>query len=93
MLLIVGALVVLGSVAGGYLMEGGKLLVLEPAGRVRHHRRRRDRQPADRHAAVGAQAADRPDRPAVQERRRAKTDYTELLAMLYQLFKVAQQRA
>jgi flagellar motor component MotA len=32
MLVIVGALIVLGSVAGGYLMEGGKPLVLnQPA--------------------------------------------------------------
>ena len=38
-------------------MDGGHMLLLEPAGRVRHHRRRGARQPAHRHADAGAEAA------------------------------------
>jgi len=90
MLVIVGALVVLGSVAGGYLMEGGKPLVLN--------------QPAEfiiiGGAALGSLLIGTP--PSVIKKLlgqikmlfgsgAAKTDYNDLLSMLYQLFKVAQQ--
>src|SRR5215471_1118999 len=90
MLVIVGALVVLGSVAGGYLMEGGKPLVLN--------------QPAEfiiiGGAALGSLLIGTP--PSVIKKLLAqmkmlfgagtgKSDYNDLLAMLYQLFKVAQQ--
>ena len=90
MLVIVGALIVLGSVAGGYLMEGGKPLVLN--------------QPAEfliiGGAALGSLLIGTP--PSVIKKLlnqlktlfgsgTSKTDYSDLLAMLYQLFKVAQQ--
>jgi chemotaxis protein MotA len=90
MLVIVGALIVLGSVAGGYLMEGGKPLVLN--------------QPAEfiiiGGAALGSLLIGTP--PSVIKKLLAqmktlfgagthKNDYNDLLAMLYQLFKVAQQ--
>jgi chemotaxis protein MotA len=90
LLLIVGALVVIASVAGGYLMEGGQILVLV--------------QPAEfviiGGAALGSLMIGTP--PAVLKRLLAqlkelfsggtsKEDYKELLAMLYQLFKAAQQ--
>ena len=90
MLLIVGVLVVIGSVAGGYLMEGGQPLVLN--------------QPAEfiiiGGAALGSLLIGTP--PSVLKRLLgqlkslissgiSKTDYAELLAMLYQIFKVAQQ--
>jgi len=90
MLVIVGALLVIGSVAGGYLMEGGKPLVLN--------------QPAEfiiiGGAALGSLLIGTP--PSVLKRLlnqiktlfgsgTSKADYSDLLAMLYQLFKVAQQ--
>src|SRR5262245_15397315 len=90
MLLIIGALMVVGSVAGGYLMEGGQPLVLN--------------QPAEfiiiGGAALGSLLIGTP--PSVLKRLLAqlkglfsaetsKNDYIDLLGMLYQLFKVAQQ--
>jgi chemotaxis protein MotA len=90
MLLIIGALVVLGSVVGGYMMEGGQLLVLN--------------QPAEfviiGGAAVGSLLIGTP--PVVLKKLfgqiktllgsgTGKDDYKELLALLYQVFKVAQQ--
>src|SRR5215510_4843473 len=90
MFVIVGALIVLGSVAGGFLMEGGKPLVLN--------------QPAEfiiiGGAALGSLLIGTP--PSVIKRLlgqwkmlfgsgSAKNDYNDLLAMLYQLFKLAQQ--
>jgi chemotaxis protein MotA len=88
--LIVGVLVVIGAVVGGYLMEGGNLLVLV--------------QPAEfiiiGGAAIGSMLIATP--PAILKRlvgqltgllggSTGKTDYMDLLAMLYQLFKAAQQ--
>ena len=90
MLLIVGALVVLGSVAGGYLMHGGDLLALN--------------QPSELliigGAALGALIISTPmallkrvfgcfgaffkDGPG-------KQDYLELLGMMYQTFRLTQQ--
>jgi chemotaxis protein MotA len=90
MLLIVGALVVLGSVAGGYLMEGGHPLVLN--------------QPAEfliiGGSAAGSLLIGTP--PSVVKqligqiaklfgKGTTKSDYIDLLAMLYQVFKLAQQ--
>ena len=90
MLLIVGVLVVLASVAGGYLMEGGKPLVLN--------------QPAEfviiGGAAIGSLLIGTP--PSVLKRLigqlaklfgsgATKDDYIDLLAMQYQIFKLAQQ--
>jgi len=90
MLVIVGAVVVLLSVAGGYLMEGGKVLVLN--------------QPAEfliiGGAAAGSLLIGTP--PSVLKRLisqcmalfkapTAKAEYVELLSMLFQVFKVAQQ--
>lgn len=90
MLLIVGSLVVIVSVLGGYLMAGGPLLVLL--------------QPAELviigGAAIGGLIIGTPItvlkalvgqfsrffKPAL-----GKADYLELLGMLYQLFKVTQQ--
>jgi chemotaxis protein MotA len=90
MLLIVGALVVLGSVAGGYLMEGGHPLVLN--------------QPAEfliiGGAAIGSLLISTPLsvlRQLVGQITRlfaapaGKAAYVELLGMLFQIFKVAQQ--
>src|ERR1051325_9668760 len=90
MLLIAVALVVLLSVAGGFLFEGGKLLVLN--------------QPAQfviiGGAAIGGLLIS--TRPSLARQLlkqcletfhggMTKEQYIELLAMLYQLFKVAQQ--
>jgi chemotaxis protein MotA len=90
MFLIIGALIVLGSVAGGYLMEGGKVLVLN--------------QPAEfiiiGGAALGSLLIGTP--PAVVKQLigqitgqfkppSGKSVYADLLAMLFQIFKVAQQ--
>lgn len=90
MLLIIGALVVVASVAGGYLMEGGEVLVLN--------------QPAEfviiGGASLGSLLIGTP--PSVLKRLlgqiktlfrngTSKGDYMDLLAMLYQLFKAAQQ--
>jgi chemotaxis protein MotA len=90
MLLIVGALIVLGSVAGGYLMEGGNVLVLN--------------QPSEfliiGGAAVGSLLIGTP--PAVVKQLlgqctalfkapMGKNVYIDLLSMLYQLFKLGQQ--
>jgi chemotaxis protein MotA len=90
MLVIVGAVVVLLSVAGGYLMEGGKPLVLN--------------QPAEFviicGAAIGSLMIGTP--PSVMKQLMgqlkklfgsgtSKGEYGDLLAMLYQLFKMAQQ--
>lgn len=90
MFVIIGLVVVIGSVAGGYLMEGGQPLVLN--------------QPAEfviiGGAALGSLLIGTP--PSVIKRLlvqlktlfgsgTTKNDYNDLLAMLYQLFKVAQQ--
>jgi chemotaxis protein MotA len=90
MLLIIGAVVVLASVAGGYLMEGGKVLVLN--------------QPAEfliiGGAAAGSLLIGTP--PAVVKQLvtqctrlfsapLGKNAYVDLLSMLYQLFKLGQQ--
>jgi len=90
MLLIVGAVVVIGSVLGGYLMHGGHLLVLN--------------QPNEfliiGGAALGNLLIGTP--PAVLKQLigqcravlgagMSKADYKDLLAMLYQLFKLGQQ--
>ena len=86
MFIIIGIVVVIASVVGGYLMEGGKLLVLN--------------QPAEfviiGGAALGSLLIGTP--PTVLKRLLgqmaalfgagpSKDDYSELLAMLYQLFK------
>lgn len=90
MLIIVGALVVIGSVLGGYLFEGGKVLLLA--------------QPAEfviiGGAAVGSLLIS--CSPKIIKMLFAqiggifgagltKDNYAELLAMLYQLFRVVQQ--
>ena len=90
MFLIIGMLVVVASVAGGYIMEGGEPLVLN--------------QPAEfviiGGAALGSLLIGTP--PAVLKRLvgqmkllfssgSTKEDYQYLLSMLYQLFKSAQQ--
>jgi chemotaxis protein MotA len=90
MLLIVGALVVIGSVLGGYLMHGGHLLVLN--------------QPNEFLIIGGAAAGNLligtpptvlkqllGQTTAVLGGGLSKQDYKELLAMLYQLFKLGQQ--
>jgi len=90
MLVIVGALIVVGSVAGGYMMEGGEPLVLN--------------QPAEfliiGGAALGSLLIGTP--PTVLKRLMSqmkalfsagttRVEYGELLAMLYQMIKAAQQ--
>jgi len=90
MFLIIGALVVMGSVAGGYLLEGGKVLVLN--------------QPAEfliiGGAAIGSLLIATPPSVLGQmlsqvtslfKSPSGKQDYADLLAMLFQLFKLAQQ--
>src|SRR5262245_43281778 len=91
MLLIVGALVVLGSVVGGYLIEGGHLLVLN--------------QPAEfiiiGGAAVGSLLIGTPPSVVKQligqctkllKSPDGKDEYVNLLSILFQLFKLAQQQ-
>lgn len=90
MLLIVGALVVLGSVVAGYLLHGGNLLVLN--------------QPSEfliiGGASIGSLLISTP--PSVLKRlvgqlprffskSNTKDDYLDVLAMLYQMFKLTQQ--
>ena len=90
MLLIVGALVVIASVVGGYLMEGGNLLVLN--------------QPSEfviiGGAAIGSLLVGTP--PSIIKElliqckglfgaQQGRKDYVDLLTMLYQLFKMSQQ--
>lgn len=90
MILIVGLIVVIGSVIGGYLMEGGSLFVLN--------------QPAEfiviGGAALGSLLIGTPisvikslvgQLLGLLKPETSKSDYKELLAMLYQLFKAAQQ--
>ena len=90
MLLIVGALIVIGSVLGGYLMHGGHLMVLN--------------QPNEfliiGGAALGNLLIGTPpsvlkqlmgQSTAILGAGMGKADYKELLAMLYQLFKLGQQ--
>src|SRR4051812_44127230 len=89
MLLIVGTLVVLASVAGGYMMEGGQFLVLS--------------QPAEfliiGGAAMGSLIIGTPlsilkelvtQCLALFKAPQGKAQYSELLAMLFQLFKLSQ---
>ncbi|MFI5179449.1 MAG: flagellar motor stator protein MotA [Vicinamibacterales bacterium] len=89
MLLIVGALIVLASVAGGYLIEGGHLLALS--------------QPAEfliiGGAAVGSLLIGTPPKIVSKMLKRCaqvfgtglgRQDYVDLLSMLYQLFRVIQ---
>lgn len=90
MFLIVGALVVIGSVAGGYLMEGGNVLVLS--------------QPAEfiiiGGSAIGSLLIGTP--PSILRQLagqckslfgapQGKDAYVDLLSMLFQLFKLSQQ--
>lgn len=90
MLLIIGALVVIGSVVSGYMMEGGKLLVLN--------------QPAEfviiGGAALGSLLIGTP--PSILKELlgqckdlfgapESKKDYVDLLTMLFQLFRLSQQ--
>lgn len=90
MFLIVGFVLVVAAICGGYYMEGGHFMVLF--------------QPAEfviiGGAAIGSMLIGTP--PAILKRLAGqlmgllkagttKADYTELLGMLYQLFKVAQQ--
>ena len=91
MLLIVGALIVIGSVLGGYLMHGRAPAGAQSAGRSSHHRRRGPRQPPHQHASVSAQGLDGADAQPFFAPGWRKTDYKELLAMLYQLFSLVQQ--
>ncbi len=90
MFVIVGAIVVIASVAGGYLMEGGKVLVLN--------------QPAEfiiiGGSALGSLLIGTPPAVLAQLGRQigqlfgsgpSKAEYVDLLAMLYQIFKTAQQ--
>src|ERR1035437_3046322 len=90
MLLIVGALVVIGSVVGGYTMEGGKLLVLN--------------QPAEfiiiGGAALGSMLIATPPSilkeligqvKALSGASEGKQEYIDLLTMLFRLFKLSQQ--
>ena len=90
MLLIIGALVVIGSIVGGYLMEGGKMLLLS--------------QPAEfiiiGGAALGSLLISTPMSVLKQLGSQcvgifrgslASDDYKDLLVMLYQLFRVIQQ--
>ena len=90
MFLIIGFVLVLGAVGGGYLMEGGSFMVLI--------------QPAEfviiGGAALGSMLIGTP--PSILKRLvgqlkgligapSGKADYAELLAMMYQIFKAAQQ--
>jgi len=90
MLLIVGALVVIGSVVGGYLMEGGKILLLS--------------QPAEFliicGSGIGSLLISTPPTVVAKLAKQiqalfspgvTRADYTDLLSMMYQLFRVMQQ--
>ena len=90
MLFVVGALIVLGSVMGGYMMHGGEILVLN--------------QPSEfliiGGAAIGSLIIGTPSKvlkgllsqiKATFGSAPSRTDYLELLAMLYQLFRTIQQ--
>ncbi len=90
MLVIVGAVIVIGSVVGGYLMHGGKLLLLS--------------QPAEfviiGGAAIGSMIISTPisvlkslvgQLLGVFKPPLSRADYADLLAMLYQLFRMSQQ--
>jgi chemotaxis protein MotA len=90
MLLIVGLLVVLGSVSGGYLMAGGKMgLLLQPSEFV-----------IIGGAALGSLLVSTPLKVLKSLVSQAKAlfgsgltqaDYADLLQMLYQIFRVSQQ--
>ena len=90
MFLIIGALIVIGAVLGGYMMEGGSLAVLQ--------------QPAELiiigGAALGSLLISTPLSIVKQiigqfkgffSSGDTKADYLDLLAMLYQLFRLSQQ--
>jgi len=90
MLLIVGVVVVLGSVVGGYLMEGGNILLLS--------------QPSEfviiGGAALGSLLIGTPPKVLAKLGKQAgglfspgllREDFADLLAMLYQLFRLIQQ--
>jgi chemotaxis protein MotA len=90
MLLIVGVLVVIGSVVGGYLMAGGHMLVLL--------------QPSEfviiGGAALGSVLISTPPRVVAKMLKQSvgvigsgltKADFGDLLALMYQLFRVVQQ--
>ncbi len=90
MLLVVGALIVIASVVGGYLMEGGAILLLS--------------QPAEfviiGGAAIGSLLISTSPRVVVKLMQQcqalfsdgiSRADYGDLLSMLYQLFRVIQQ--
>jgi chemotaxis protein MotA len=91
MMLIAGLFIVFGAIAGGYLMEGGALLVLY--------------QPAEfviiGGAAIGSLLVSTPARVLAEMFQQTKAiiggppkpgDYEDLLKMLYQVFKQAQQQ-
>jgi chemotaxis protein MotA len=89
-LVVVGAIIVIASVVGGYLMHGGKLLLLS--------------QPAEfviiGGAAIGSMIISTPisvlkslmaQLLGVFKAPLSRADYADLLSMLYQLFRMAQQ--
>lgn len=90
MLLIVGLVVVIGSVVGGYLMAGGHLiLLLQPSEFV-----------IIGGAAIGSMLISTPPKVLAKLASQlqgtlkpglTKQDYADLLQMMYQLFRVAQQ--
>src|SRR5436190_19027289 len=90
MILLVGILVVIGSVVGGYLMAGGHmLLLLQPSEFV-----------IIGGAAIGALLISTPPRVLSKLMKQltgvfgsglGRADYADLLSMLYQLFRVSQQ--
>lgn len=91
MILIVGFLVVIGCVFGGYLMAGGHLgLLVQPSEFV-----------IIGGAAIGSMLISTPMKVLVKMMKQiagsmsaglGKDDYANLLAMMYQLFRVAQQQ-
>ena len=86
MFVIIGSVVVIAGVVGGFVIEGGPPLVLIQPVEFHDHRRGGDRLHSDRNSAQDPQGAGRRTSPPPLGRGSLQGQYLELLTALYEIF-------